>query len=186
VTIALAIAVLVLAVALVYLLVARQADPVEQPDLAPAIQEAAHEATSRALTDLLKVGEAERKRDTEAAEAALSKREAEFRRLTAPIDENLKRIEREVATLSRERKAADGAMQSLLKMDIDALLPQIKAPIEAINADIAPTDETRIKKTLPTFKLIVVPKTGHFLMMEAADRFNPILIQEVDALANRT
>ncbi|MFL5897534.1 MAG: DNA recombination protein RmuC [Solirubrobacterales bacterium] len=113
-TIALAIAVLVLAVALVYLLARREPEPVKQPDLAPAIQEATQEATSRALADLLKVGEAERKRDTEAAEASLAKREAEFRRLTVPIDENLKRIEREVSTLSRERKAADGAMQTLL------------------------------------------------------------------------
>lgn len=81
---------------------------------------------------------------------------------------------------------AIGAMQSLLKMDIDAILPEIKAPIEAINSDLTPTDEARIQKTLPGFKLITVPKTGHFLMMEAADRFNPILIQEVDALASRT
>lgn len=112
-TIALVIAVLAIVV-LVYLLLNREPQPKEQPDLAPAITEAASEATSRALTDLLKVGEAERKRDAEAAEAALAKREAEFRRLTAPIDENLKRIEREVSTLSRERKAADGAMQTLL------------------------------------------------------------------------
>jgi len=83
-------------------------------------------------------------------------------------------------------QVAIGAMQSLLKMDIDALLPEIKAPIEAINSDLSPTDEARIKKTLPGFRLITVPKTGHFLMMEAADRFNPILLQEVDALANRT
>lgn len=81
---------------------------------------------------------------------------------------------------------AIAAMQSLLKMDIDAILPDIKAPIEAINSDLSPTDEARIKKTRPEFKLIVLPKTGHFLMMEAADRFNPILIQEVDALSSRT
>lgn len=112
-TFALVIAVLVIA-ALAYLLIKREPEPVEQPDLGPAIQEATQEATSRALADLLKVGEAERKRDTEAAEAALAKREAEFRRLTEPIDQNLKRIEREVTTLSRERKAADGAMQALL------------------------------------------------------------------------
>lgn len=112
-TVALVIAVLVIA-ALAYLLIKREPEPVEQPDLGPAIQEATQEATSRALADLLKVGEAERKRDTEAAEAALAKREAEFRRLTEPIDQNLKRIEREVTTLSRERKAADGAMQALL------------------------------------------------------------------------
>jgi pimeloyl-ACP methyl ester carboxylesterase len=83
-------------------------------------------------------------------------------------------------------QVAVASMQSLLKMDIDAVLPEIKAPIEAINSDLSPTDEARIRKTLPNFKLITVPKTGHFLMMEAADRFNPILIQEVDALANRT
>src|SRR5690348_7424944 len=97
-TIVLAIAVVLLAAGLIYALLARQPEPVEQPDLAPAIQEATQEATSRALSDLLKVGEAERKRDTEAAEAALAKREAEFRRLTQPIGENLQRIEREVAT----------------------------------------------------------------------------------------
>lgn len=83
-------------------------------------------------------------------------------------------------------QVAIGAMRSLLKMDIDAILPEIKAPIEAINSDLSPTDEARIRKTLPGFKLITVPKTGHFLMMEAADRFNPILLQEVDALASRT
>src|SRR4030095_7331955 len=75
-------------------------------------------------------------------------------------------------------QVAVAAMQSLLKMDIDAILPAIQAPIEAINPDLSPTDEARIKKTLPGFKLIPVPKTGHFLMMEAPDRFNPILIQE--------
>jgi DNA recombination protein RmuC len=112
-TIALVIAVLVIA-ALAYLLISREPEPLEQPDLTPAIQEATQEATSRALADLLKVGEAERRRDMEASEAALAKREAEFRRLTEPIDQNLKRIEREVTTLSRERKAADGAMQTLL------------------------------------------------------------------------
>jgi pimeloyl-ACP methyl ester carboxylesterase len=83
-------------------------------------------------------------------------------------------------------QVAVGSMQALLKMDIDAILPEIKAPIEAINSDLTPTDEARIKKTLPSFKLITVPKTGHFLMMEAADRFNPILLQEIDGLGNRT
>jgi pimeloyl-ACP methyl ester carboxylesterase len=83
-------------------------------------------------------------------------------------------------------QVAVASMQSLLKMDIDAILPEIKAPIAAINSDLSPTDEARIKKTLPDFKLITIPKTGHFLMMEAADRFNPVLIQEIDALAGRT
>ena len=104
-----------------------------------------------------------------------------------PADSDPKFVQKVAYDMSLEPpQVAVAAMQSLLKMDIDALLPEIKAPIEAINSDIAPTDEARIKKTLPGFKLITVPKTGHFLMMEAADRFNPILIQEVDGLANRT
>jgi DNA recombination protein RmuC len=111
VTVVLSIAVVLLAAALIYALAARQgSEPVEQPDLGPAIQE----ATSRAVADLQRMNEESRKVDAAAAEAALQKREAEFRRLAEPIGENLKRIEREVTTLSRDRRAADGAMKALL------------------------------------------------------------------------
>jgi DNA recombination protein RmuC len=113
-TVALAIAVLVLATGLIYLLIARQEQPAEQPDLAPAIQEATSKAVADMLPTLVQTNDQARKIDAKTAEAALQQREAEFRRLTEPIGENLKRIEREVATLSRERKAADGAMQALL------------------------------------------------------------------------
>jgi DNA recombination protein RmuC len=90
--------------------VLRRSTPPSQPDLGPAI----HEATSKAVADLQRMNEESRKVDVKTAEAALEKREAEFRRLTEPIGENLKRIEREVSTLSRDRKTADGAMQTLL------------------------------------------------------------------------
>ena len=107
-TVVLAIAVVLLAAGLVYALVSRPRD--EQDGLGPAIQE----ATSKAVADLLRINEESRKVDAQTAEAALQKREAEFRRLAEPIGENLKRIEREVSTLSRDRKAADGAVKTLL------------------------------------------------------------------------
>jgi len=111
VTVVLAIALVLLAAALVYVVLSRpRPEPVEQPDLGPAIQE----ATSKAVADLQRMNEESRKVDAAAAEAALAKREAEFRRLAEPIGENLKRIEREVTTLSRDRRAADGAMRALL------------------------------------------------------------------------
>jgi DNA recombination protein RmuC len=110
VTVVLAIAVVLLAAGLVHLLVSRREEPLEQPDLGPAIQE----ATSRAVADLQRMNEESRKVDAATADAALAKREAEFRRLTEPMGENLKRIEREVATMSRERKASDGAVRTLL------------------------------------------------------------------------
>jgi DNA recombination protein RmuC len=107
-TVALAIAVVLLAAGLVYALLLRGRE--RAPELGPAI----HEATSKAVADLQRMNEESRKVDAEAAEAALQKREAEFRRLTEPIGENLKRIEHEVSTLSRDRKTADGAMRTLL------------------------------------------------------------------------
>ncbi|HEX6782252.1 MAG TPA: DNA recombination protein RmuC [Solirubrobacterales bacterium] len=113
-TVFLAIAVVVLAAGLVYVLISRQPEPAEQPDLTPAIQEATSQVASQVVADLLRVNEESRKVDAKSAEAALSQREAEFRRLAEPIGENLKRIEREVATLGRDRRAADGAMRSLL------------------------------------------------------------------------
>jgi len=111
VIVVLAIAVVLLAAGLLYVLLsgARTEAP-PAPDLGPAIQE----ATSKAVADLQRMNEESRKVDVAASEAALQKREAEFRRLTEPIGENLKRIEREVSTLSRDRKTADGAMQTLL------------------------------------------------------------------------
>lgn len=107
-TVVLAIAVVLLATGLVYSLLFRPRE--EAPDLGPAIQE----ATSKAVADLQRMNAESRKVDAQASEAALQKREAEFRRLTEPIGENLKRIEREVSTLGRDRKTADSAMKTLL------------------------------------------------------------------------
>jgi DNA recombination protein RmuC len=113
-TIVLAIAVLALIGTLAYVLLARREEPAEEVDLTAAVQRAAAEAATEATAHLLRSAEESRKVDAKTAEAALERREAEFRRLAEPIGENLRRIEREVATLSRERKAADGAVRSLL------------------------------------------------------------------------
>ena len=79
------------------------------------------------------------------------------------------------------------AMQSLLRMDFAKVLPDIHVPVVAINSSGGgPTDVARIQKSLPAFKAITLEKTGHFLMMETPERFNPVLLQEVDALVNRT
>ena len=113
-TIALAIsvlAVLVLAVALVYLLVNREPEAVEQPDLAPAIQEAAHEATSRAMDNLLKMNEELRKREAETASETLDKRQAEIRSLAERIAKGQERIEAQV----RSRGEADLQTKTLLE-----------------------------------------------------------------------
>jgi DNA recombination protein RmuC len=112
VTLALAIAVVALAAGLVFLLLSRRpAVPAEQPDLGLAVQEAAQQATSRAISDLLKVNEESRRRDAEAAREALDKRQAEIKGLAERIAKGQEKIEEEV----RRRGETDLQTKTLLE-----------------------------------------------------------------------
>ena len=104
-TVALAIAVVILAGGLVYALVSRREEP--RPDLGPAI----HEATSRAVADLLQVNEESRKVDAKTAEAVLDKRQAEIKVLAERIAKGQEKIEAEV----RRRGEADLQTRTLLE-----------------------------------------------------------------------
>ena len=110
-TIALAFTVLVLAVGLIYLLLIRQQEPAEQPDLAPAIQEATAQVASQVVTDLLRVNEESRKVDAKTAEAALDKRQAEIKGLAERIARGQERIEKQV----QARGETDGQTRALLE-----------------------------------------------------------------------
>jgi pimeloyl-ACP methyl ester carboxylesterase len=55
--------------------------------------------------------------------------------------------------------------------------------VVAINSSLGkPVDEARTRKSISNFKAITLDHTGHFMMMEAPERFNPVLIKEIDAL----
>jgi DNA recombination protein RmuC len=117
-TIALAIsviAVLVLAVTLVYLLVTRQPEPLEQPDLAPAISEAASRATANALSEalpgLLQANKEAREVDVKTAEATLDKRQAEIKNLAERLIEGQRKIEEQV----QRRGETDLRTQAMLE-----------------------------------------------------------------------
>jgi pimeloyl-ACP methyl ester carboxylesterase len=74
------------------------------------------------------------------------------------------------------------SLEALYHYDF-AALPDIHVPIIAINSDLHMlTDEARIRKSAPTFRSIVVPGAGHFLMMESAQRFNAILLEALASL----
>jgi pimeloyl-ACP methyl ester carboxylesterase len=77
------------------------------------------------------------------------------------------------------------SLQSLLSMDFATVLPAIHVPVMAINSDLGTTDEKRIRKSLPGFKADVIPHTSHFLMMEVPDKFNPILLSDIETLAHK-
>jgi DNA recombination protein RmuC len=110
-TIALALTVLVLAVGLILLLLSRQEEVAEQPDLAPAIQEATAQVASQVVTDLLRVNEESRKVDAKTAEAALDKRQAEIKNLAERIAKGQEKIEAEV----RRRGETDLQTRTLLE-----------------------------------------------------------------------
>lgn len=109
-TLALAIAVFLLAGCLVYAL-ARQRAPIQQPDLTPALRDATSQVASQVVTDLLRVNEESRKLDAKTAEAALEKREAEIRSLAERIAKGQENIEAEV----RRRGETDLQTRALLE-----------------------------------------------------------------------
>jgi pimeloyl-ACP methyl ester carboxylesterase len=78
---------------------------------------------------------------------------------------------------------AIAAVAALNQMDFDSVLRELRAPIIAINSDMGePADTARIRSVVPSFRLVTLEGTGHFLMMEAPERFNPLLLQEVALL----
>jgi DNA recombination protein RmuC len=122
VTAALAIAVVLLAAGLVYALVVRpRPEPVEPPDLGPAIQE----ATSRAVADLQRMNEESRKVDAKAAEATLQRREAEIKALAERIARGQEKIEQEV------RKRGETDLQTR------ALIEQVGQTVGNLNSETA-------------------------------------------------
>jgi pimeloyl-ACP methyl ester carboxylesterase len=85
----------------------------------------------------------------------------------------------------RSPAVAVPSMRALLQMDLAGLLPAIHVPVYAINSDLLPTDAARIRRSLPDFHLDVLDHTGHFLMLEAPARFNPLLLQDIQAITQR-
>ncbi len=110
-SVVLAIAVVLLAAGLVYLLVSRREEPVEQPDFAAAVQDAASRAVADALPGLLQANDEARKLDAKTAEATLEKRQAEIKVLAERIAKGQEKIEAEV----RRRGETDLQTRTLLE-----------------------------------------------------------------------
>lgn len=85
----------------------------------------------------------------------------------------------------RSPAVAVPTLEKLLALDLTSVTAAVHVPVYAINSDLRPTDAQRIRKSLPDFTLDVVPHTGHFLMLEAPQRFNPVLLKDIEALATR-
>jgi pimeloyl-ACP methyl ester carboxylesterase len=94
-------------------------------------------------------------------------------------------VSKVVEGMSREPPSiAIASLIALNQLDFAAVLPHVHAPIVAINSDLGQlTDETRIRKSLPDFRVTTLKGSGHFLMLEQPQRFNAILLQQIAQLA---
>ena len=113
----------------------------------------------------------------------------ETRRLAGSLftaDANPVLVQKVTYDMSLEPPAvAIPSLRALLSMDLAAVLSGVHVPVLAINSDLAPTDAARIRQSLPDFNLDVLTHTGHFLMMEAPARFNPVLLHDIEVLEKR-
>jgi DNA recombination protein RmuC len=129
VTLVLAIAVVVLAAGLVFVLISRREEPApEQPDLGPAIQE----ATSKAVADLLRMNEESRKLDAQTSEAALDKRQAEIDKRQAEIKGLAERIAK-----GQEKIEAEVRRRGETDLQTKTLLEQMGQTVGNLNSETA-------------------------------------------------
>jgi len=76
---------------------------------------------------------------------------------------------------SADPRVAIAALRGLNAWDGVAGLQALRVPVIAINADLVPTDEARLRAIAPNFRLVTLAGPGHFLMMEEPARFNAAL-----------
>ena len=90
-------------------------------------------------------------------------------------------VERVVADMSgAPPEIAVGVMEHAVANDdaILAGLPELKAPIVAINPDYRPTDIEALQRH--GVKAVLMPGVGHFLMMEDPETFNRLLDETIE------
>lgn len=133
-TIVLAIAVVLLAAGLFYLLVSRREEPQpqEELDLAPAIQAAAAQVGAQMREEMLQMSGEMRKLDAKTAEAALEKRQAEIDRGQAEIKELAKRI-----AAGQEKIEAEVRRRGETDLQTRTLIQQLGQTVGNLNSETA-------------------------------------------------
>ena len=83
------------------------------------------------------------------------------------------------------REVALASLEALHRWRSDELrdaLGQVTVPIAAINSDMRPTDVQGFESTFSSFKFMILPGVGHFVMMEDPETFNRLLADVVQEL----
>ncbi|MBN9622683.1 MAG: DNA recombination protein RmuC [Actinobacteria bacterium] len=132
-TAVLAIAVLALVAALIYVLVGRKEEPAAEPiDVRAAVAEATSAATSKAVADLQRMNEESRKADAANAARALDKRQAEIDRRQAEIKALTDRI-----AAGQEKIEAEVRKRGEVDLQTRTLLEQVGQTVGNLNSETA-------------------------------------------------
>jgi pimeloyl-ACP methyl ester carboxylesterase len=74
------------------------------------------------------------------------------------------------------------AWRNLGNYDLNSAVQKMEVPICSISADFWPTNLDANKKYSKTFKLKLMPGTGHFVMLEDSEKFNKLLEEIIEEL----
>jgi sigma-B regulation protein RsbQ len=78
-------------------------------------------------------------------------------------------------TTARPPELAITILEAILKYRSAPALREVKVPIRAINADMAPTNLEVNRKYAPQFDAVIIKGSGHYPMLERPEQFNELL-----------
>lgn len=82
------------------------------------------------------------------------------------------RARTESLLLDNSPEMAVALMESFAGFDMIGLVKSLNIPIRCINGDLWPTDLEKIRTVYPYFDAVILPKTGHYPMLENPKLFN--------------
>jgi pimeloyl-ACP methyl ester carboxylesterase len=88
--------------------------------------------------------------------------------------------------LRTPRPASLGTLAADMVYSPVATLARLRKPMAAVNSDMAPTNVAGNRRIVPSFVLKLMTGSGHFLMMEAPDRFNRVLEETIRDLVGNS
>jgi len=110
---------------------------------------------------------------------------AGFVRGMFPLDADPKLVEQVVSDMSAAPpKVATGALRGFFAFNRVEALKGLEVPIRCINSDRNPTDVEVGRRSAASFKVKIMPKVGHFLMMEDPQGFNKLLEETIAEFGN--
>jgi 3-oxoadipate enol-lactonase len=115
----------------------------------------------------------------------------EFSRMSLPglfaPDTRRELVERCIAVESRKnREAYLACWRAMLQVDLRALVPEIRVPVQLVGGELDPVTPTRpllttILELLPTARLVDLPGASHFSNLDRPEAFTQVLREFLDA-----